>query len=33
MPVDKQILYQYIDACELVRETEREIFKYIPCYS
>ena len=25
MPVDKQILYQYIDACELVRETEREI--------
>ena len=25
MPVDKQILYQYIDACELARETEREI--------
>ena len=25
MPVDKQILYQYIDACELVKETEREI--------
>lgn len=25
MPVDKQILYQYIDACEMVRETEREI--------
>ena len=24
-PVDKQILYQYIDACELVKETEREI--------
>lgn len=23
--MDKQILYQYIDACELVRETEREI--------
>ena len=25
MPVDKQILYQYIDACELIRETEEEI--------
>lgn len=25
MPVDKQILYQYIDACELVKETEQEI--------
>ena len=25
MPVDKQILYQYIDACELVKETEEEI--------
>ena len=25
MPVDKQILYQYIDACELIRETEVEI--------
>lgn len=23
--MDKSILYQYIDACELVRETEREI--------
>lgn len=23
--MDKQILYQYIDACELVRETEQEI--------
>ncbi|OUQ17663.1 RNA polymerase subunit sigma-70 [Lachnoclostridium sp. An14] len=23
--MDKQILYQYIDACELVKETEREI--------
>ena len=23
--MDKQILYQYIDACELARETEREI--------
>lgn len=25
MPMDKQILYQYIDACELVKETEQEI--------
>lgn len=25
--MDKQILYQYIDACELVKETEREIQK------
>ena len=23
--MDKQILYQYIDACELVKETEQEI--------
>ena len=23
--MDKSILYQYIDACELARETEREI--------
>ena len=23
--MDKQILYQYIDACELIRETEEEI--------
>ena len=27
MPVDKQILYQYIDACELVKETEGDIRK------
>lgn len=27
MPMDKQILYQYIDACELVRETETELEK------
>lgn len=27
MPVDKQILYQYIDACELVKETEEDIRK------
>ena len=27
MPVDKQILYQYIDACELVKETEEDIQK------
>ena len=25
MPVDKQILYQYIDACELIKEPEVEI--------
>ena len=25
--MDKQILYQYIDACELIKETEREIQK------
>ena len=25
MPVDKQILNQYIDACELVKETEQDI--------
>lgn len=24
-PIDKSILYQYIDACELVKDTEREI--------
>ena len=27
MPVDKQILYQYIDACELIKDTEKEIQK------
>lgn len=27
MPMDKQILYQYIDACELVRETEAELLQ------
>ena len=25
MPVDKEILTQYIDACELIKETERDI--------
>ena len=25
IPVDKSILYQYIDACELIKDTEREI--------
>lgn len=27
MPVDRQILSQYIDACEQIRETEKEIRK------
>ncbi len=27
MPVDKEILRQYIDACEIVKETEEEIRK------
>ena len=27
MPMDKSILYQYIDACELIKDTEKEIQK------
>ena len=27
IPMDKNILNQYIDACELIRETEQEIKK------
>lgn len=27
IPIDKQILEQYIDACELIKETEEDIFR------